>query len=318
MTNRLVVSSAAVVFGPSGSRQTDAAQPVLRLDASGMTVSRNKALEIDSGSVLSIPQAPDVFGAVRGDLLTLPVADGVIDAGYAFEPIPMSKFDASTPLPVGLGGTGVGSPEAGAALVGNGTGPLASIPELRIGPGTPAAGGSLAVAGGIRLAEVDGQGNPTGGSFLVTSAEDGWGRPALVLERPGGDRIDVSSPLRSIGPVVTSLELESVSGETHVFGVAFAAYRPARVSLAVFATDSASVSPVTPMRVVAAYRAVASGGGDVTGSAPVDGAGATSGVYRRDFYSSHAIVVPQGFRGTVACAVSDEWGNLSQVYESAV
>lgn len=320
MTGRLIINSAAVVFGASGSSQTDAAQPVLRLDASGFTVSRNKVLKIDRDSVLSIPQAPDVFGTLTG-FLNNPVADSVIDASYSMGQIPFSKFDASTPLPVELGGIGVANPEAGAALVGNGTGPLESVSEIRAEPGSGGSGGSggspasLAIAGGIRLAEVDGQGVPTGASYILSSAEDGWGRPALLLERPGGDKVDLSSPHRSIGPAVTSLVVESVSGGARVYGAYFDANRPSRVSLAAFASTSASVSEVTPMRVVAAYRAVSSAGRDVSAEHPVDGPSAGSGLYRSAYYITQAIVIPQGFQGTVACAVSDHWGNLSPVYE---
>lgn len=314
MSRRLVVRSAAVVFGTSGSIQTDAAAPVLRFDASGTTLSRNKSLVLDRGTVLSIPQAPNVVEEIRGVLQT-PVSEGVIDASYSMGQIPFSKFDSSVPLPVGLGGIGVESPEVGAALVGNGTSPLSSVPELRVDPGSGGGPASLAIAGGIRLADVDVLGVPTGASYFLSSAEDGWGRPALLLEGPGGDKLDLSSPHRSVGPVVTSLVVESVSGDARVYGAYFDANRPSRVSLAAFASTSASVSEVTPMRVVAAYRAVSSAGRDVSAEHPVDGPSAGSGLYRSAYYTTQAIVIPQAFRGTVACVISDHWGNVSAVYE---
>jgi hypothetical protein len=149
--------------------------------------------------------------------LTLPVSDAAIKASYSIAPIPVSKFDDSVPLAVGMGGTGIGKPVGGATLVGNGTGPMASVPEIMFGSGGastgfPGATGSLDVAGGIKLAAVDGHGHGTGDSFTISCAEDGWGRPALVLERPGGERIDIASPLRTVSPVVTSVELTSLPG----------------------------------------------------------------------------------------------------------
>jgi hypothetical protein len=311
LNNRLVVRSDAVAFGASGSRVTDAEAPALKLDASGVTVPANKALELAPSTVLSIPQTLDVFGTVGGDILSLPVSDNVIDASYSFDPIPVSKFDASIPLAVRLGGTGVSDPIKGAALVGNGDGPLASVPEIRFGSATPA--GSLDIAGGVRLAAVDGQGNATGETFAISSSEDGWGRPVLALERPGGDRIDIASPLISVYPVVTSMEAGSVTGDARVYGVTFAAYRPSNVYLAAFPVLDLG-TPVTAMRVVAGYRAVAVGGGDVSAAPPVGSTGSGTGVFRSVYNTSHAIVVPQGFLGTIACAVTDAWGNLSPVY----
>ena len=315
MPERLVVRSEAVVLGTSGSKEAVAAEPALRLDSSGISVAGGVVLELEPGAVLSIPQAADVFGTVGASLMSLPVADGVIDSTYSVEPIPLSKFDASVPLPVGLGGTGLGNPAGGAALVGNGTGPLSSVPELRLGD--PGGASSLDVAGGIRLAEVDGQGNATGETFAIYSTEDGWGRPALVIERPGGERIDVASPLRSVGPVVTSVELISAAGDARVYGVAFEAYRPSRVYLAAFPTDQAPalVTPVTAMRVATGYRAVASGGGDVSAAQPLTSPGVGTGVSRSAYYTSHSLTVTEGFLGTIACVVTDLWGNMSAVYE---
>jgi hypothetical protein len=315
MQKRLVVRSEAVVLGTSGSKEADAAEPALRLDSSGISVAGGVVLELDPGAVLSIPQAADVFGAISDSLMSLPVSDDVIDASHTFEPITFSKFDASAPLPVGLGGTGIGSPTGGAALVGNGTGPLSSVPELRLGD--PSGASSLDVAGGIRLAEVDGQGNATGGTFAISSTEDGWGRPALVMERQGGERIDVASPLRSVGPVVASVELVSAAGDARVYGVAFEAYRPSRVFLAAFLIDQAPAlaTPVTAMRVATGYRAVASGGGDVSAAQPLAGQGGGAGVSRSAYYTSHSLTVTEGFLGTIACVVTDLWGNMSAVYE---
>ena len=55
-------------------------------------------------------------------------------------------------------------------------------------------------------------------------------------------------------------------------------------------------------------------GGDVSAAPPVGSTGSGTGVFRSVYNTSHAIVVPQGFLGTIACAVTDAWGNLSPVY----
>jgi hypothetical protein len=68
MPKRLVVYNDAVVFGVSGLRVSDAVDPVLKFESSRIIVFGNMALELDPYAVLSIPQAPDVFGTVRGAL----------------------------------------------------------------------------------------------------------------------------------------------------------------------------------------------------------------------------------------------------------
>jgi hypothetical protein len=54
-------TATSVVFGPSGSENL-----VLKFDSSGIADYGNVVLELDQIAVLSISQAPDVFGTVRG------------------------------------------------------------------------------------------------------------------------------------------------------------------------------------------------------------------------------------------------------------
>eukprot|EP00873_Tetraselmis_striata_P003177 jgi/Tetstr1/423441/TSEL_014122.t1 len=220
----LTVRSRKVVFSARVPASSAAANATLiTSDAGEAVVQPSKTLTLHAP--LSLPGIPDTVQRVRHERATNPVLDGVINATFALDPIPLSKFRHEDVLLVSIGGTGSGAAPPGALLVGNGDGALVALSNVVID------GDTVHIAGALTREQLDDRGVPTGRSVSLASRRDRVGRPAMELTNLIGEVTNVLAPWESLFPA----EILSVAagpgpgGDDTALQVTFKALRPRRV-----------------------------------------------------------------------------------------
>jgi hypothetical protein len=241
--------------------------------------------------------AVDVFQRADDVRAGVPVLEGVIDATIPVEPLGLNQF-APGLLPVRLGGTGRTRPPDNRLLVGDGINPLQLAPaEASATPdGTPV----LRLGCGLRIT------SPDGDSSLIRSGADAVGRPALLLTKSDGDEVNLLSPIDSLHPQISGLDV-TAQGEIVLSAIS---YRPATLALAVYPDVQRTAHEVLEGFGAASHKLVQLSGLPAASAAPPDTGfpSRTSIDLSLATTDVAALLSPGGWLGAV---LTDDRGNVS-------
>ena len=299
------IRSEEVRIAAAPTKQDALGAPAVVANSSGILIASDVALHLKSP--LSIPGTPDVLLKARDIRRSTPVLDEAIDDTFLVAPMPLTKFLPNQVLPVRLGGTGLSNLGENQLIVGSGQQPLKTVPEVLI-----LDDGAIAIAGGIRIPEYDLHGAPTGLSVKLTSTVDDWNRPALILEKSDGQKVDVLSPYQSLAPLITLVTRTSSDATSLSSAVTYKAHRPKLITAAAWEAGNK-----TAYEVAEAYRAAAHA--QIQLADPHDHV-AGQGYPSLETYtqSNVTLQLPPLFNGIVAYVVTDQWGNVSPPYEITI